>query len=162
LVGSHRIYWMRLFPEMMASYLSWGCPVIYKQHNIKKCPHLKCRGSRHWTRRNLHATANHYGLNINLLRCALAHALLKAGFGALRPYVLVLLDIVPGFGISGRPQDLCTPWIRSHYRLRILRISSLFFFPLYLKESQKNRVIRGKPSYQNSSFSTFSVVKKSA
>jgi len=35
------------------------------------------------------------------VRCA--HALLKAGFGALRPYILVLLDIVLGFGISGQP-----------------------------------------------------------
>jgi len=40
--------------------------------------------------------------------CALKHALLKAGFSALRPYILVSLDIVLGFGISGQPQDLYT------------------------------------------------------
>jgi len=34
------------------------------------------------------------------VRCA--HALSKAGFGALRPYILILFDIVLGFSISGQ------------------------------------------------------------
>ncbi|MFA7543494.1 MAG: hypothetical protein WCY84_03885, partial [Candidatus Cloacimonadaceae bacterium] len=47
-------------------------------------------------------TANHYGLNINLLRCALRARFIKSGRKTLRPYILVSLDIVLGFGISGQ------------------------------------------------------------
>ncbi|MFA7544075.1 MAG: hypothetical protein WCY84_06845, partial [Candidatus Cloacimonadaceae bacterium] len=49
------------------------------------------------------ATANHYGLSINLLRCALRARFIKSGRNALRPYILVSIDIVLGFGISGEP-----------------------------------------------------------
>jgi len=46
--------------------------------------------------------------------CALKHALLKAGAKPSIPYILVLLDIVLDFGISGQPRRHYSSFIIHH------------------------------------------------
>jgi len=75
------------------------------------------------------------------VRCA--HALLKAGFGALRPYILVSLDIVLGFGISGQP--LCSECMFGHFGI----VEAKSYCVVFLLKQNASSTLRACEQYRH-------------